>query len=82
MCDLLLVSSYFRCRAVCTQAARSIIEVTDGTLPKKPCRTCKNRFHASCLYKVGLEHVSEGCLLTTLSVVQHEPFVKLPTVPL
>lgn len=30
----------------------SIISVMDGTLPKKPCKTCKNRFHAGCLYKV------------------------------
>ncbi|KZV78944.1 hypothetical protein EXIGLDRAFT_661699 [Exidia glandulosa HHB12029] len=28
-----------------------IISVTDQSLPTKPCRTCKNRFHASCLYK-------------------------------
>jgi len=24
----------------------SIISVMDGSLPKKPCKTCKNRFHA------------------------------------
>ncbi|BEI93821.1 uncharacterized protein CcaverHIS019_0602800 [Cutaneotrichosporon cavernicola] len=29
----------------------SIISLTDRTLPTKPCRTCKNRFHASCLFK-------------------------------
>ncbi|KAF7323573.1 Delta-9 fatty acid desaturase protein [Mycena kentingensis (nom. inval.)] len=29
----------------------SIISVMDGTLPKKPCKTCKNRFHSGCLYK-------------------------------
>ena len=29
-----------------------IISVMDGSLPKKPCKTCKNRFHAGCLYKV------------------------------
>ncbi|KAI5996508.1 hypothetical protein F5J12DRAFT_785457 [Pisolithus orientalis] len=29
----------------------SIISVMDASLPQKPCRTCKNRFHASCLYK-------------------------------
>lgn len=28
-----------------------VISVTDQSLPTKPCRTCKNRFHASCLYK-------------------------------
>ncbi|KAI9462830.1 hypothetical protein BJY52DRAFT_1203094 [Lactarius psammicola] len=30
----------------------SIISLSDGSLPRKPCKTCKNRFHASCLYKV------------------------------
>lgn len=30
----------------------SIISVMDGSLPKKPCKTCKNKFHAGCLYKV------------------------------
>lgn len=29
----------------------SIISVMDGSLPKKPCKTCKNKFHAVCLYK-------------------------------
>ncbi|GMK59535.1 hypothetical protein CspeluHIS016_0801410 [Cutaneotrichosporon spelunceum] len=29
----------------------SIISLTDRTLPTKPCRTCKNRFHGSCLFK-------------------------------
>ncbi|KXN85569.1 E3 ubiquitin-protein ligase listerin [Leucoagaricus sp. SymC.cos] len=29
----------------------SIISVMDGSLPKKPCKTCKNKFHAGCLYK-------------------------------
>lgn len=30
----------------------SIISVSDGSLPRKSCKTCKNLFHASCLYKV------------------------------
>jgi len=30
----------------------SIISVSDGTLPKKSCKTCKNRFHSACLYEV------------------------------
>ncbi|EIW76996.1 hypothetical protein CONPUDRAFT_157270 [Coniophora puteana RWD-64-598 SS2] len=29
----------------------SIICAIDGSIPAKPCRTCKNRFHAACLYK-------------------------------
>lgn len=36
----------------------SIISAMDGSLPRKPCRTCKNRFHAGCLYKV------RGCVLS------------------
>ncbi|KAL0570451.1 hypothetical protein V5O48_011508 [Marasmius crinis-equi] len=30
----------------------SIISVMDGSLPKKKCKTCKNGFHAGCLFKV------------------------------
>lgn len=30
----------------------SIVSVTDRSLPSKQCRTCKNKYHASCLYKV------------------------------
>ncbi|RUP46970.1 hypothetical protein BC936DRAFT_146314 [Jimgerdemannia flammicorona] len=29
----------------------SIISIQDRSLPNKQCQTCKNRFHASCLYK-------------------------------
>lgn len=29
----------------------SVIEVTDRTLPTKSCRVCRNKFHATCLYK-------------------------------
>ncbi|EJD05481.1 uncharacterized protein FOMMEDRAFT_103536 [Fomitiporia mediterranea MF3/22] len=29
----------------------SIISVTELSLPKKRCKTCKNRFHAGCLFK-------------------------------
>jgi hypothetical protein len=48
----------------------SIISVMDASLPQKPCKTCKNRFHASCLYKAssfettsllrGLDHAWDG----------------------
>lgn len=30
----------------------SIISAQDRSIPTKQCRTCKNKFHASCLYKV------------------------------
>ncbi|CAO1626845.1 unnamed protein product [Jaminaea pallidilutea] len=29
----------------------SIISPEDRSLPSKPCKTCKNKFHAACLYK-------------------------------
>ncbi|KDN47536.1 hypothetical protein K437DRAFT_93361 [Tilletiaria anomala UBC 951] len=29
----------------------SIISPTDQSLPNKPCKTCKNKFHGQCLYK-------------------------------
>ncbi|KAH9959432.1 hypothetical protein BC827DRAFT_504162 [Russula dissimulans] len=41
----------------------SIINVTDGSLPKKPCKTCKNRFHAACLYKWFNTSHSSSCPL-------------------
>ncbi|KAF8056637.1 hypothetical protein FPV67DRAFT_646018 [Lyophyllum atratum] len=41
----------------------SIISVMDGTLPRKPCRTCKNRFHAGCLYKWFNSSHSSSCPL-------------------
>ncbi|RDB18704.1 E3 ubiquitin-protein ligase listerin [Hypsizygus marmoreus] len=41
----------------------SIISVMDGSLPKKPCRTCKNRFHAGCLYKWFNSSHSSSCPL-------------------
>ncbi|KAF7338785.1 Delta-9 fatty acid desaturase protein [Mycena sanguinolenta] len=41
----------------------SIISVMDGTLPKKPCRTCKNRFHSGCLYKWFSSSHSSSCPL-------------------
>ncbi|KAI0263034.1 hypothetical protein BC834DRAFT_828029 [Gloeopeniophorella convolvens] len=41
----------------------SIISVSDGSLPRKPCKTCKNRFHASCLYKWFNTSHSSSCPL-------------------
>ncbi|WVF72830.1 hypothetical protein IAT40_007648 [Kwoniella sp. CBS 6097] len=41
----------------------SIISLTDRTLPTKPCRTCKNRFHASCLFKWFNSSHSSSCPL-------------------
>ncbi|KAI9568130.1 hypothetical protein HD554DRAFT_2219143 [Boletus coccyginus] len=41
----------------------SIISVMDASLPQKPCKTCKNRFHASCLYKWFKTSHSSSCPL-------------------
>ncbi|KAK7439775.1 hypothetical protein VKT23_017349 [Stygiomarasmius scandens] len=41
----------------------SIISVMDGSLPKKPCKTCRNRFHAGCLYKWFNSSHSSSCPL-------------------
>jgi hypothetical protein len=43
---------FFFCESGRVDLYPSIIGVTDGSLPRKACKTCKNRFHASCLYKV------------------------------
>ncbi|KZV76793.1 hypothetical protein PENSPDRAFT_645898 [Peniophora sp. CONT] len=41
----------------------SIISMSEGSLPRKPCRTCKNRFHSSCLYKWFESSHSSSCPL-------------------
>ena len=62
----------------------SVISVMDRSLPNKPCKTCKNRFHASCLYKVRrLSWVPPWIFVkftwTPLLVVQHLPQFILPS---
>ncbi|CAK5264279.1 unnamed protein product [Mycena citricolor] len=48
------VTGHFEGQVECA-ICYSIISVMDGTLPRKPCKTCKNRFHSGCLYKhVGM----------------------------
>jgi len=44
------VSSHFEDQTECA-ICYSLISVTEYTLPKKRCKTCKNRFHAGCLFK-------------------------------
>ena len=59
-----------------------IISVMDGSLPKKPCKTCKNRFHAGCLYKVRLPFSYGMVDFNTHSlVVPFESFVKVSFMP-
>lgn len=47
----------------------SIISVMDGSLPRKPCRTCKNRFHAGCLYKWFNTSHSSSCPLCRSDII-------------
>ena len=60
----------------------SVISAMDGSLPKKSCKTCKNKFHSGCLYKVSVSIYLEAAPLTGLvsAVVQLESLVQLPVV--
>jgi len=56
------VASHFEGKTECA-ICYAIISVMDRTLPTKPCKTCKNRFHASCLYKWFNSSHSSSCPL-------------------
>ncbi|EJF63887.1 hypothetical protein DICSQDRAFT_145362 [Dichomitus squalens LYAD-421 SS1] len=56
------VTSHFAGIAECA-ICYSIVNPTDGSLPRKPCKTCKNRFHAACLYKWFNTSHSSSCPL-------------------
>ncbi|KAJ6608207.1 hypothetical protein B0H10DRAFT_2068569 [Mycena sp. CBHHK59/15] len=47
----------------------SIISVMDGSLPRKPCKTCKNRFHSGCLYKWFSSSHSSSCPLCRSDII-------------
>lgn len=63
----------------------SVIAATDRSLPTKICRTCKNSFHPSCLYKWFSTSRGSSCPLcrsvNTQSIVRvslSDPFLKAP----
>ncbi|KAH7921570.1 hypothetical protein BV22DRAFT_1096259 [Leucogyrophana mollusca] len=56
------VSLHFAGQVECA-ICYSIISVMDGSLPQKPCKTCRNRFHAGCLYKWFKTSHSSSCPL-------------------
>ncbi|KAJ3757954.1 hypothetical protein EV360DRAFT_44950 [Lentinula raphanica] len=56
------VAGHFEGQVECA-ICYSLINVNDGLLPKKPCNTCKNRFHAGCLYKWFNSSHSSSCPL-------------------
>ncbi|KAM6492444.1 hypothetical protein JOM56_012168 [Amanita muscaria] len=47
----------------------SIISPMDGSLPRKPCKTCRNRFHAGCLYKWFNSSHSSSCPLCRSDII-------------
>jgi hypothetical protein len=56
----------------------------DGSLPKKPCKTCKNKFHAGCLYKVIVKNSFESgakLMFAWITVVPHQQFFQLSSMP-
>ncbi|KAJ7484301.1 hypothetical protein FB451DRAFT_1554863 [Mycena latifolia] len=56
------VTGHFEGQVECA-ICYSIISVMDGSLPRKPCKTCKNRFHSGCLYKWFSSSHSSSCPL-------------------
>ncbi|GBE89079.1 hypothetical protein SCP_1500820 [Sparassis crispa] len=62
------VSSHFEGIPECA-ICYSIISATDGSLPRKPCRTCKNRFHAGCLFQWFNTSHSSSCPLCRSEVM-------------
>ncbi|KAJ3808145.1 hypothetical protein F5876DRAFT_46635 [Lentinula aff. lateritia] len=56
------VAGHFQGQVECA-ICYSLISVMDGSLPKKPCNTCKNRFHAGCLFKWFNSSHSSSCPL-------------------
>lgn len=65
----------------------STVSTLDRTLPSKTCKTCSNRFHASCLYKVRQRSggapapfLCADTLDLALAVVHDQPWLDLPAV--
>ncbi|KIJ37270.1 hypothetical protein M422DRAFT_33818 [Sphaerobolus stellatus SS14] len=56
------VSLHFEGQVECA-ICYSILHVVDQKLPTKPCKTCKNRFHAGCLFKWFNTSHSSSCPL-------------------
>lgn len=56
------VMSHFAGQVECA-ICYSTISMIDGQLPRKPCKTCKNKFHSGCLYKWFNSSHSSSCPL-------------------
>ncbi|KIY45151.1 hypothetical protein FISHEDRAFT_49914 [Fistulina hepatica ATCC 64428] len=62
------VTLHFDGQAECA-ICYSIISVMDTSLPRKPCRTCKNKFHASCLYRWFSTSHSTSCPMCRTNIL-------------
>ncbi|KAJ4467014.1 hypothetical protein J3R30DRAFT_3579883 [Lentinula aciculospora] len=62
------VAGHFEGQVECA-ICYSLISVMDGSLPKKPCNTCKNRFHAGCLFKWFNSSHSSSCPLCRSNIL-------------
>ncbi|KAI6104293.1 hypothetical protein F5141DRAFT_1128697 [Pisolithus sp. B1] len=47
----------------------SIISVMDVSCPRRPCRTCQKRFHASCFYEWFKSSHSSSCPLCLSNII-------------
>ncbi|EKM56485.1 uncharacterized protein PHACADRAFT_92839 [Phanerochaete carnosa HHB-10118-sp] len=63
------VVSHFEGQSECA-ICYSMISAMDGSLPKKPCKTCKNKFHSGCLYKWFNSSHSSSCPLCRSEIIQ------------
>jgi len=63
------VSAHFENQTECA-ICYSLISATDGNLPNKPCQTCKNSFHASCLYEWFKSSHSSSCPLCRSNIIR------------
>lgn len=89
-----VLSATRKCRFRCPRLGKlmigicRLISAMDGNLPNKPCQTCKNSFHASCLYEVRVffarpitSYGSQLMVILSGPVVQEQSLVELPPVP-
>ncbi|KAI0945042.1 hypothetical protein AcV7_001681 [Taiwanofungus camphoratus] len=64
------VTSHFEGLGECA-ICYSTISAMDSSLPRKPCKTCKNPFHAGCLYKWFNTSHSSSCPMCRSEISWH-----------
>src|ERR1700739_2060098 len=82
MPDLLLVRGFRLLGCPLFSHTGRIINVTDASLPKKSCQTCKNRFHTLCLNKVTfLRRIPQSRKILTRAFISGSTLVIPQLVP-